>query len=118
MTRFLTAKLKFQDLTGNKLNTNSEIISAIWKGEELFDHIKEPECLKRYLAENTPRLFKLYEKILNGACRDKNLEIALKTPEKMRVKGSFDFVKFLNSLGLKNYLVIGTVISYDETGNS
>lgn len=104
-------------LSGNELNTNSEIISAIWRGEELFDNIKEPECLKRYLTENTPRLFKLYEKILNGACRDKNLEIARKDPESMRVKGSFEFVRFLNSLGLKNYLVTGAVISYDKNGN-
>ena len=97
--------------------TNTDIIDAIWRGDELFDHIKEPSVLTDYLTENTPRLFKLYEKILNGACRDKNLAIALKNPESMRVKGSYAFVRFLNELGLENYLVTGAVISYDENGN-
>lgn len=34
----------------------------------------------------------------------------------MRVKGSYDFIAFLNSLGLKNYLITGAVITYDENG--
>jgi len=99
------------------MKTNSLIIQKIWQGEETFDSIEEPENLKAYLKENTPRLFRLYEKILNGACRDKNLAIALQNPESMRVKGSLEFMKLLKKLGAKNYFVTGAVIDYDENGN-
>lgn len=105
------------NLSDEAMKTNSEIIKSIWKGEEKFDHIDEPENLKVYLKEHTPRLFRLYEKILNGACRDKNLAIALKDPESMRVKGSLEFMKLLKKLGVKNYFVTGAVIDYDENGN-
>jgi len=95
---------------------NSKIIQRIWAGEELFDDLEEPQALSSYLKEYTPRLFQMYEKILNGACRDKNLAIAKENPEAMRIAGSYEFVRFLNELGLKNYLVTGAVISYDENG--
>lgn len=105
------------DLTEKEKEINSEIIARIWQGEELFSEMGESKAFLGYLAEMTPRLFQMYEKILNGACRDKNLAIALSNPEKMRVKGSYEFIKFLNELGLKNYLVTGAVISYDSNGN-
>lgn len=103
-------------LTDTEMEVNSQIIQRIWSGEETFDTIAEPQIMKEYLKEHTPRLFRLYEKILNGACRDKNLAIALQNPESMRVKGSLEFMKQLKKLGVKNYFVTGAVIDYDENG--
>ncbi len=103
-------------LDDQAMKTNSEIIQKIWKGEEMFDSISEPQLLKDYLTEHTPRLFRLYEQILNGACRDRNLAIALKDPESMRVNGSLEFMKLLKELGVKNYFITGAVIDYDENG--
>lgn len=99
------------------MQTNSEIIQRIWQGEETFDTFWEPAPVKDYLKEHTPRLFRLYEKILNGACRDRNLATALENPETMRVKGSLAFMKRLKDLGVKNYFVTGAVIDYDAAGN-
>lgn len=104
-------------LDDEAMNINSQIIQRIWQGEETFDTVEEPAVLKEYLKEHTPRLFRLYEKILNGACRDKNLAIALQNPESMRVKGSLEFMKLLKKLGVKNYFVTGAVIDYDQEGN-
>lgn len=103
-------------LSEKDMEVNAKIIDRIWEGKEIFDDENEPAEFLDYLSAMTPRLFKMYEKILNGACRDKNLAKALKDPESMRVKGSYDFIAFLNSLGLKNYLITGAVITYDENG--
>jgi phosphoglycolate phosphatase-like HAD superfamily hydrolase len=103
-------KLKPKDLAGNAL-----ITKRIWKGEERFDDIKEPDLLKSFLAVKTPRLFKLYETVLNGVCRDRNTAAARQDPVKWRVPGSFDFMKRLHSLGVINFFVTGAVI-YPEGG--
>ncbi len=89
---------------------NTEIIRKIWEGCEMFDNISEPHEMKELLAEHTPRLFKMYERVLNGACRDKNLAQARKEPEKWRVKGSMEFLKMLKDGGVKNYFVTGAVV--------
>ena len=89
---------------------NSEIIKRIWSGEEIFDDFRETDEMKEMLAEKTPRLFKLYEAVLNGYCRDKNLEKAKKNPESFLVPGSFEFMKFLKDNGVKNYFVTGAVV--------
>ena len=60
------------------MTTNSEIVKRIWSGEEIFDDLPETAEMNEMLAEKTPRLFKLYEAVLNGYCRDKNLEKAKK----------------------------------------
>ncbi|MBE7038438.1 MAG: HAD family hydrolase [Ruminococcaceae bacterium] len=91
-------------------NLNSEIIKRIWQGEECFDNMGETNAIKDMLIEKTPRLFKLYEKVLNGFCRDKNLEIAKKNPEKFQIKGSMEFLKFLKKNGVENYFVTGAVV--------
>ncbi|MBN1556491.1 MAG: HAD family hydrolase, partial [Phycisphaerae bacterium] len=91
-------------------NTNAEIIRKIWQGEELFDAIDEPESFRAFLRENTPRLFKLYEQVLNGACRDRNLQAALKDPAAWRVPGSMEFIHRLKRAGAKNYFVTGAVV--------
>lgn len=89
---------------------NSQIIARIWKGEEIFDDLTETEEMKELLADKTPRLFRLYETVLNGYCRDKNLEAAKVMPEKFIVPGSMEFMKFLNDNGVKNYFVTGAVV--------
>jgi len=103
-------KLKAKDLANN-----ATITKRIWNGEERFDDIKQPDALKTYLAERTPRLFKLYETVLNGVCRDKNTAAARLDPVKWSVAGSFNFMKHLHSLGVLNFFVTGAVI-YPEGG--
>lgn len=89
---------------------NSEIIKRIWNGKEYFDDLPETEEMQNLLTQQTPRLFKLYEAVLNGYCRDKNLEIAKRSPEKFQVPGSMEFMKFLKDKGVKNYFVTGAVV--------
>ncbi len=90
--------------------TNSEIIKRIWKGEEYFDDLPETDEMNEMLTEMTPRLFKLYEAVLNGYCRDRNLVKAAKDPESFQVEGSMEFMKFLKDKGVKNYFVTGAVV--------
>ena len=90
--------------------TNSEIIKRIWNGEEIFDDLPETDEMNAMLIEKTPRLFKLYEAVLNGYCRDKNLEKAKKDPESFQVPGSVEFMKFLKDGSVKNFFVTGAVV--------
>ena len=92
------------------MTINSEIIKKIWAGEELFDYLPETKEMKEMLKEKTPRLFKLYEAVLNGYCRDKNLEAAKKNAESFQVDGSMKFMNFLKENGVKNYFVTGAVV--------
>ena len=66
--------------------------------------------MKEMLKEKTPRLFKLYEGVLNGYCRDRNLNEAKTNPDKYIVPGSMEFMKYLRDRGLKNYFVTGAVV--------
>ncbi len=84
-------------------------------GEERFADISEPKSLLDFINERTPRLFVLYEKILNGACRDRNTQDAWKNAAKWRVPGSMEFMKHLYDLGCVNYFVTGAVI-YENGG--
>lgn len=90
--------------------TNSEIIKRIWNGEEIFDRFPETDAMNKMLEEKTPRLFKLYEAVLNGYCRDNNLEKAKKDPTSFQVPGSVEFMRFLKENGVKNYFVTGAVV--------
>ena len=92
------------------MTINSDIIKKIWAGEELFDYLPETKEMKEMLKEKTPRLFKLYEAVLNGYCRDKNLEAAKKNAESFQVDGSMKFMNFLKENGVKNYFVTGAVV--------
>jgi len=103
------------NLTAKEKANNSAIIQRVWKGEETFDDVREPEKLIEFLSKMAPRLFKLYEKVLNGACRDRNVKDARKNPEKWRVSGSLEFLTYLNTIGCVNYFVTGAVI-YHEGG--
>ena len=91
------------------LDDNRDKIARIGRGEEVFDKPDTPE-LATFLAEHTPRLFKLYEKVLNGYCRDKNLAAARKDPERFTVPGSMRFLEYLHAHGVKNYFVTGAVV--------
>lgn len=90
--------------------TNSEIIKRIWNGEEIFDRFPETDEMNKMLEEKTPRLFRLYEAVLNGYCRDNNLEKAKKDPTSFQVPGSVEFMRFLKENGVKNYFVTGAVV--------
>ena len=90
--------------------TNSEIIKRIWNGEEYYDDLPETEEMSKMLKEKTPRLFKLYEAVLNGYCRDKNLAKAKENPALFLVKGSMEFMHMLKAHGIKNYFVTGAVV--------
>ena len=92
------------------MKLNSEIIKMIWAGKETFEEFAETDQMNKMLAEKTPRLFKLYEAVLNRYCRDKNLEKAKINPESFRVPGSVGFMKFLKDNGVKNYFVTGAVV--------
>lgn len=92
------------------MKLNSEIIKMIWAGKETFEEFAETDQMNKMLAEKTPRLFKLYEAVLNRYCRDKNLEKAKINPESFQVPGSVGFMKFLKDNGVKNYFVTGAVV--------
>jgi hypothetical protein len=97
-------------LTDAQRAANSEIIRRIWNGQERFDDIAEPPGLLEFIHKRTPRLFMLYEAVLNGANRDRNTADARKNPARWRVKGSMEFMKHLAGIGLKNFFVTGAVI--------
>lgn len=88
---------------------NRRKIEMIRKGEEIFDDPDTDE-MAAFLTVHTPRLFKFYEKVLNGFCRDKNLEIAKKDPDRFIVNGSKEFLTMLYENGVKNYFVTGAVV--------
>lgn len=92
------------------METNRQIINRIWDGEEIFDDLPETNEMNELLSEKTPRLFKLYETVLNGYCRDRNLSAARKNPDKFIVKGSREFMKYLKKQGVKNFFVTGAVV--------
>lgn len=92
------------------MQTNIQIIDRINNGIEQYDDLPETPEMTEMLKEYTPRLFKLYEAVLNGFCRDKNLLKAKENPEKFRIKGSMEFLQFLKDNGVKNYFVTGAVV--------
>lgn len=92
---------------------NSWKIREIWKGKELFEQ-RDSDDLTELLTKSTPKLFKLYEKVLNLFCRDKNLAEAKESPDKYLVKGSMRFMDFLSKNGVKNYFVTGAVVEKDK----
>ena len=91
-------------------DTNAQIIERINSGEEYYEDLPETDEMKEMLKRQTPRLFKLYESVLNGYCRDRNLLLAKENPQKFRVKGSYDFLRYLHENGVKNYFVTGAVV--------
>lgn len=92
------------------MDTNAQIIERINNGEEYYEDLPETSEMSEMLKKQTPRLFRFYEKVLNGYCRDKNLLLAKENPEKFKVKGSYEFLKYLYDNGVKNYFVTGAVV--------
>lgn len=92
------------------MQTNSQIIERINNGIEYYEDLPETYEMTEMLKRQTPRLFKLYEQVLNGFCRDKNLKKAKENPEKFRIKGSMEFLQMLKDNGVKNYFVTGAVV--------
>ena len=91
-------------------DVNRYKIGAIHAGREVFDDLPDSPGMTAYLREYTPRLFRLYEAVLNGYCRDRNLLLARQNPEAFRVKGSMAFLRYLHAAGVKNYFVTGAVV--------
>lgn len=89
---------------------NSQIIRRIWDGDEHFQDLPADPAIDAFLAEHTPRLFRLYEAVLNGFCRDRNLRSAAQNPDPFRVKGSMEFMRYLKDAGVRNYFVTGAVV--------
>ena len=92
------------------MQTNSQIIERINNGIEYYDDLPETREMSEMLKIQTPRLFKLYEQVLNGFCRDKNLQKAKENPNEFRINGSMEFLQMLKDNGVKNYFVTGAVV--------
>jgi len=112
LTQMEWAIRRNQELTNGKYNSeiNSDIIKRIWAGEEKFEDFDEPKEYLDYLNEKTPKLFWVYEQVLNRFCRDKNLKEAKENPDKFLIKGSMEFMNYLHNKGIKNYFVTGAVV--------
>ena len=92
------------------MQTNSQIVDRINNGIEYYDDLPETREMTEMLKDQTPRLFKLYEAVLNGFCRDKNLHKAKENPNEFRISGSMEFLQMLKDNGVKNYFVTGAVV--------
>lgn len=112
LTQMEWAIRRNQEMTKGEYDSevNSEIISRIWKGEELFEDFNEPKEYLDYLNEKTPKLFWVYEQVLNRFCRDNNLKKAKENPEEFLISGSMEFMNYLHEKGVKNYFVTGAVV--------
>lgn len=112
LTQMEWAIRRNQEMTDGKYNsdTNSRIIELIWKGEEKFESFDEPEEYLNYLNEKTPKLFWVYEQVLNRYCRDNNLKKAKENPKEFLIPGSMEFMEYLHKNGIKNYFVTGAVV--------
>jgi len=102
-------------LTPEQQRANSEVIRRIWEGQERFDDVEDSPELLKFIAERAPRLFRLYERVLNAVCRDRNTAAAKANPQAWRVPGSMEFLKHLRRVGCANYFVTGSVV-YEEGG--
>lgn len=112
LTQMEWAIRRNQELTKGQYDSdiNSEIIKKIWDGEEKFENIPEPQEYLDFLNEKTPKLFWVYEQVLNRYCRDKNLKAAKENPNEFLVPGSMEFMNYLYENGVKNYFVTGAVV--------
>ena len=112
LTQMEWAIRRNQELTKGEYDSavNSEIIALIWKGEEKFESFDEPKEYLDYLNEKTPKLFWVYEQVLNRYCRDNNLKKAKENPQEFLIPGSMEFMEYLHKNGVKNYFVTGAVV--------
>lgn len=89
---------------------NAQKVKKIYAGEEQLEDIAEPAAVQAFLSEHTPRLFRFYEKVLNAYCRDRNLQLARREPDRFRIRGSMEFLQYLKENGVVNYFVTGAVV--------
>ena len=117
LTQMEWAIRRHEELSSGKFDsqTNSQIIKRIWAGEEKFEDTPEPQEYLDYLGEVTPKLFWVYEQVLNRYCRDKNLSLARKNPNDFLMPDSMRFMKYLYDNGVKNYFVTGAVVDKSQT---
>ncbi len=111
-----TVKIPNYQPTERDIRINDSIIEAIWRGKEVFDEIDEASAIRHFLDKYVPRLFRLYEEVLCGANRDRNLAAARRNPVAWRVPGSLEFLKELHEKDVKNYFVTGAVITMGTDG--
>lgn len=112
LTQMEWAIRRNQECINGKYNSevNSKIIKLIWDGKEKFDEFDEPKEYIEYLADVTPKLFWVYEQVLNRFCRDKNLAKAKENPNDFLIPGSKEFMNYLYQNGVKNFFVTGAVV--------
>ncbi len=104
------AEIPGYKITEEDKRRNDMIIEGIWQGREVFEELKETPEISTYIAERVPRLFRMYEDVLNKVSRDANLADARRNPGKWQVPGSLAFLEHLRSHGIKNYFVTGAVV--------
>ncbi len=109
-----TIELPGPPLAAGERAVNSEIVRRMWDGHERFPDLDESNRVVDYIADRAPRLFRLYEAVLNRSSRDRNLARAREHPEAWRVPGSLEFLQRLRGGGARNYFVTGTVISVED----
>ena len=112
LTQMEWALRRHEEIAGGEFSgaSNREIIERIWRGEERWNDITEPDEYTERLSAQTPVLFRVYEKVLNRFCRDKNLAAARLDPQRFLVPGSREFMRFLHDNGVKNYFITGAVV--------
>ncbi len=103
------------NITPQQRENNSRVIKRILSGQEVNDDIEDAPSVIKLIEDKSPRLFRLYESILNGAGRDRNTADAKNNPAKWRVAGALEFMEHLKKVGCVNYFVTGAVI-YAEGG--
>lgn len=101
------------NLSPQEAAANAEIVRRIWAGEERFETVADAPAVRAFIAERAPRLFRLYERVLAAASRDRNLADARRHPERWRVPGSLAFIHRLHGLGCTNYFITGAVLYPD-----
>ena len=116
LTQMEWAIRRNMELSNGKFSskTNSEIIKLIWSGEEKFENFDEPREYLDYLGEVTPKLFWVYEQVLNRFCRDNNLKKAKENPDEFLIPGSKKLMRYLMDNGVKNYFVTGAVVDKSQ----
>ncbi|MBE6739958.1 MAG: HAD family hydrolase [Ruminococcaceae bacterium] len=116
LTQMEWAIRRNQECINGKYNSevNSKIIELIWAGKEKFDDFDEPKEYIEYLADVTPKLFWVYEQVLNRFCRDKNLAKAKENPNEFLIPGSKEFMNYLYQNGVKNFFVTGAVVDKSQ----
>jgi phosphoserine phosphatase len=96
--------------------SNDEIVRRIWAGEEDYESLETSVDRQAYMRRRTPDLFRLYERVLYDACRNRNLAEARINPGRFQIKGGIRFLEHLKHCGITSYFVTGSVVEHDANG--